>query len=87
MHGNRKKLEMPLTLLLAYCFDKKETGLVLSNYDFEYLNNYDFSNAIPGADDVNSFFNGKTLVFPNSAKKIYRMIKALRDNGFVSFIE
>lgn len=87
MHGNRKKLEVALSLLLAYCFGKKEINLVLSQYDFEYLNNYDFDNVTPRIDEPNSFFNGKDLRFHHSAKKIYRMIKALRNNGFVSFIE
>lgn len=87
-HGNRKKLEQPLTEILCYCFgfstDQIRKGVKFTSNDYLYLEQYFRGELV---EDYDSPLKNKVPHFPLTAKKIYRMLANLRANGFASFIE
>jgi energy-coupling factor transporter ATP-binding protein EcfA2 len=90
LHGNRKKLEQPLTELLYYCFgfelDAIAAGIKLDNMDYNYLECY-FGDLELEDGETSSSFHNKKPIFPLTARKVFRMLENLRNNGFASFIE
>ncbi|MFT2139448.1 HI_0552 family protein [Bacillus cereus] len=90
LHGNRKKLEIPLIQLLCNCFDlgvdevlKKQ---MLTTEDYKYLDEHLLGIAHSDS-QIQSLFKACSIRFPQSAKKLYKMLQSLKNNGFVSFIE
>jgi len=87
-HGNRKKLEQPLTEILCYCFgfstDQIRKGVKFTSTDYLYLEQY-YRGELN--EDYDSPLKNKVPDFPLTAKKVYRMLANLRTNGFASFIE
>ncbi len=90
MYGNRKKLEAPLTELLAYCFgwEPKELTRIVSLQveDNQYIRAKLEEESI-SEDMLKSQFSKKEIRFKKSAVKLHRMLDLLKNNGFVSFIE
>lgn len=88
MHGNRKRLEAVLSNLLLYCFSiKNDVSIIrqLGRADWMYLDNYYSGSGLAVTEE--SVLKDKKVVFPLTAKKVYRMLLKLKDAGFVSFIE
>ncbi|EJR57594.1 hypothetical protein IIM_00201 [Bacillus cereus VD107] len=88
-HGNRKKLEQPLSKLLAYSFGIE--GTELENYkslltvDKEYLEGW--IDNVELSEEHSSIFANRDPLLPKTAHKVFEMLKALQENGFVSYIQ
>ncbi|SET45502.1 5-methylcytosine-specific restriction endonuclease McrBC, GTP-binding regulatory subunit McrB [Natronincola peptidivorans] len=90
MYGNRRKLEAPLTELLAYCFGWEINDLIkkvhLQPVDQQYIS-AKLKEESMTEEILKSQFAKHEIRFKKTAVKLYRMLILLKDNGFVSFIE
>lgn len=90
-YGNKKKLMVPLSKLLRYFWGAGiktgERENELASQDFQYLDTLGSDMQGQGDNGFDTEFKNVKPLFPKSARKLYSMLRALRDNGYANFIE
>jgi hypothetical protein len=90
-HGSRNQLERPLAKLLRYCLDgmifTTEQATEIFPEELEKSIEIDGDSLTYKAQGSSEGTEPLVAKYPRSCKKLLRMLRKLREQGFVSFIE